>query len=202
PDAPGSIALLITSDEEGVAEDGTKKVMQRLAERGELFEYCIVGEPSSGERLGDTVRIGRRGSLTGFLTVRGVQGHVAYPLAAENPMHAFGRFVAAITREPMDRGNAHFPPTTFQMVHVHCDAGAPNVVPGELQCRFNFRYSTEWSAQSLAERVEQELRGLGIEHEVRWRIAGEPFLTKPGRLTEVVSDAVDEEIGARPELST
>jgi len=202
PDAPGSIALLITSDEEGVAEDGTKKVMQRLAERGELFEYCIVGEPSSSERLGDTVRIGRRGSLTGFLTIRGVQGHVAYPLAAENPMHAFARFVAAITREPMDRGNEHFPPTSFQMVNVHSDAGAPNVVPGELKCRFNFRYSTVWTAATLAERVEQELKRLGIDYEIRWRIAGEPFLTKPGKLTEAVSAAVKEETGLDPELST
>jgi len=202
PDAAGSIALLITSDEEGVAEDGTRKVMERLAARGELFEYCVVGEPSSSERLGDTVRIGRRGSLTGFLTIRGVQGHVAYPLAAENPMHAFARFVEAITREPMDRGNEHFPPTTFQMVNVHSDAGAPNVVPGELKCRFNFRYSTEWTAATLAERVERELERLGIDHEIRWRIAGEPFLTAPGRLTEAVSAAVEEETGLIPELST
>ena len=202
PDAAGSIALLITSDEEGVAEDGTRKVMERLAARGELFEYCVVGEPSSSERLGDTVRIGRRGSLTGFLTIRGVQGHVAYPLAAENPMHAFARFVEAITREPMDRGNEHFPPTTFQMVNVHSDAGAPNVVPGELKCRFNFRYSTEWTAATLAERVERELERLGIDHEIRWRIAGEPFLTPLGRLTDAVSAAVNEETGLTPELST
>lgn len=202
PDAPGSIALLITSDEEGPADDGTRKVMERLAARGERFEYCVVGEPSSHERLGDTVRIGRRGSLTGFLTVRGVQGHVAYPLTAENPMHAFARFVAAITREPMDHGNAHFPPTTFQMVNVHSDAGAPNVVPGELNCRFNFRYSTEWTAQSLAERVEGELQRLGIDHDIRWRIAGEPFLTAPGKLTDVVTRAVEEETGLEPELST
>ena len=202
PDARGSIALLITSDEEGAADDGTLKVMERLAARGELFEYCVVGEPSSSERLGDTIRIGRRGSLTGFLTVHGVQGHVAYPLAAENPIHAFARFVAAITREPMDAGNAHFPPTTFQMVNVHSDAGAPNVVPGELRCRFNFRYSTEWTAKTLAARVEAELERLGIDYTLTWRIAGEPFLTAPGRLTETVSEAVAHETGERPELST
>src|SRR5690606_31853305 len=202
PDARGSIALLITSDEEGAADDGTLKVMERLAARGEVLDYCVVGEPASSERLGDTVRIGRRGSLTGFLTVRGVQGHVAYPLAAENPMHAFARFVAAITREPMDAGNAHFPPTTFQMVNVHSDAGAPNVVPGELNCRFNFRYSTEWTAASLAARVEAELDRLGIDYAIRWRIAGEPFLTPPGALTETVSEAVEHETGVRPELST
>ena len=202
PDAPGSIALLVTSDEEGAADDGTLKVMERLAGRGERFDYCVVGEPSSGERLGDTVRIGRRGSLTGLMTIRGVQGHVAYPLAAENPMHAFARFVAAVTRAPLDAGNAHFPPTTFQMVNVHCDAGAPNVVPGELQCRFNFRYSTEWSASALAQHIEAELGKLGVDYEVKWRVAGEPFLTKEGLLTRTVSEAVEEETGIVPELST
>jgi succinyl-diaminopimelate desuccinylase len=202
PDHQGSIALLITSDEEGLADDGTLKVMERLAARSELFDYCVVGEPSSGERLGDTVRIGRRGSLTGLMKVRGVQGHVAYPLAAENPMHAFSRFVAEISREPMDPGNAHFPPTTFQMVNVHADADAPNVVPGTLQCRFNFRYSTEWTAESLAERVEGLLKRLGIDYELKWRVAGKPFLTREGRLTDTVRQAVEEETGLVPELST
>ena len=202
PDAKGSIALLVTSDEEGVADDGTLKVMECLAERGELFDYCVVGEPSSSERLGDTVRIGRRGSLTGLMTIRGMQGHVAYPLAADNPMHAFARFVTAVTREPLDAGNAHFPPTTFQMVNVHCDAGAPNVVPGELRCRFNFRYSTEWTAESLAERIEAELDELGVDYEVKWRVAGKPFLTKEGPLTNAVREAVEEETGLEPELST
>ncbi|HEX7080857.1 MAG TPA: succinyl-diaminopimelate desuccinylase [Gammaproteobacteria bacterium] len=202
PDARGSLGLLVTSDEEGAADDGTVKVMERLAARGELFDYCVVGEPSSSERLGDTVRIGRRGSLSGLMTIRGTQGHVAYPLAAENPMHAFARFVASITREPLDRGNAHFPPTTFQMVNVHADAGAPNVVPGELKCRFNFRYSTEWSAESLSARVESELRRLGIDYEIKWRVAGRPFLTKEGRLTETVRQAVAEERGFEPALST
>jgi succinyl-diaminopimelate desuccinylase len=202
PDHAGSIALLVTSDEEGAADDGTLKVMERLKARGELFDYCVVGEPSSSERLGDTVRIGRRGSLTGLMKVRGVQGHVAYPLAAENPMHAFARFVAAITREPVDGGNDHFPPTTFQVVNVHSDAGAPNVVPGNLQCRFNFRYSTEWSAESLAARVENELERLGIDYELKWRIAGKPFLTREGRLTETVREAVREHAGVEPELST
>jgi succinyl-diaminopimelate desuccinylase len=140
PDASGSLGLLITSDEEGVADDGTLKVMETLAKRGELFQYCVVGEPSSAERLGDTVRIGRRGSLSGIMTIRGVQGHVAYPLAADNPIHALAKFVAAMTREPVDGGNEHFPPTTFQMVNVHSDAGAVNVTPGDLKCRFNLRY--------------------------------------------------------------
>ena len=152
PDARGALGMLITSDEEGAADDGTLKVMEVLAKRGETFQYCVVGEPSSAERLGDTVRVGRRGSLSGIMTIRGVQGHVAYALRAENPMHALARFVAAVTREPIDTGNEHFPPTTFQMVNVHCDAGAPNVVPGELKCRFNLRYSNIWTPEALSAR--------------------------------------------------
>jgi succinyl-diaminopimelate desuccinylase len=202
PDAAGSIGMLITSDEEGVADDGTLKVMQTLAGRGELFQYCVVGEPSSSQRLGDTVKIGRRGSLSGIMTVRGVQGHVAYPLQGANPIHALATFVAEITREPIDAGNEDFPPTTFQMVNVHSDAGAVNVVPGELKCRFNFRYSTVSTHAQLAARVESLLRRLGIDYEIRWRVAGEPFLTKPGQLTAAVTRAVEEETGIRPELST
>jgi succinyl-diaminopimelate desuccinylase len=202
PADAGSIGMLVTSDEEGVADDGTLKVMQTLAGRGDLFQYCVVGEPSSSERLGDTVRVGRRGSLSGIMTVRGVQGHVAYPLQSANPIHALAKFVAEITREPVDGGNEHFPPTTFQMVNVHSDAGAVNVVPGELKCRFNFRYSTVWTHAELAQRVERLLGDLGIDYELRWRVAGEPFLTKPGRLTAAVTQAVAEETGLTPELST
>jgi succinyl-diaminopimelate desuccinylase len=202
PDSCASLGMLITSDEEGAADDGTLKVMETLAQRGETFRYCVIGEPSSTERLGDTVRVGRRGSLSGMMTVRGVQGHVAYPLQSDNPIHAASRFVAAMTREPIDRGNEHFPPTTFQMVNVHSDAGAPNVVPGELQCRFNLRYSNEWTHERLARRVETVLRELAIDHEIRWRVAGEPFLTQPGPLTAAVQRAIHEETGAQPELST
>ena len=202
PDAPGALGMLITSDEEGAADDGTLKVMEALARRGEAFQYCIVGEPSSSERLGDTVRVGRRGSLSGIMTIRGVQGHVAYPLRGDNPMHALARFVAAITREPIDAGNEHFPPTTFQMVNVHCDAGAPNVVPGELKCRFNLRYSNVWTPETLSARIEALLRELKIDYEIRWRVAGLPFLTKGGALTAAVRAAVHEETGLDPELST
>ena len=202
PNVAGSIGLLITSDEEGAADDGTLKVMETLAKRGETFQYCVVGEPSSAAKLGDTVRIGRRGSLSGIMTIRGVQGHVAYPLAADNPIHALAKFIAAMTREPMDAGNEHFPPTTFQMVNVHSDAGAPNVVPGELKCRFNFRYSNVWTHDALAARVEAALKNLGIDYEIRWRVAGKPFLTKPGRLTAAVQSAVREATGLDPELST
>jgi succinyl-diaminopimelate desuccinylase len=197
-----SLGMLITSDEEGAADDGTLKVMQTLAARRERFEYCVVGEPSSNQRLGDTVRIGRRGSLTALMTVRGVQGHVAYPLQADNPIHALAEFVAAMTHEPIDAGSERFPPTTFQMVNVQSDAGAPNVVPGELKCRFNLRYSNQWTHASLARRIEAVLERLGVDHEITWRVAGEPFLTEPGRLTGAVREAIREETGLDPELST
>ena len=202
PDHPGSLAFLITSDEEGAADNGTVKVMETLAERREHIDWCVIGEPSSDQVLGDTVRVGRRGSLTGLMTIRGVQGHVAYPLQADNPMHAFARFVDAVAGTPMDAGNAHFPPTTFQLVNVHCDAGAPNVVPGELKCRFNFRYSTEWSNETLAAHVEGILETLGLDYEIEWRLAGRPFVTKDGRLSRAVSQAVEEVTGLRPQLST
>ncbi len=202
PEHAGSLGMLLTSDEEGAADNGTLKVMEALAARGERFDYCVVGEPSSDTTLGDTVRVGRRGSLSGIMTIRGQQGHVAYPLQADNPMHAFGRFVEAITREPIDAGNAHFPPTTFQMVYVHSDADAVNVVPGELKCRFNFRYSTEWDHETLARKVERLLEELGIDYELTWRVAGKPFLTPDGALTRAVVQAVKEETGVDAELST
>jgi succinyl-diaminopimelate desuccinylase len=202
PKSAGSLGLLITSDEEGSADDGTLKVMETLAARGETFQYCVVGEPSSTATLGDTVKIGRRGSLSGIMTIRGVQGHVAYPLQVDNPIHALAKFVAAMTREAIDEGNEHFPPTTFQMVNVHCDAGAPNVVPGELKCRFNLRYSNVWTHEQLSARIEKLLAELGIDYELRWRVAGKPFLTQPGRLTEAVRQAVHESTGLMPALST
>lgn len=202
PEHPGSIAFLITSDEEAEAKDGTVKVMEVLTGRSEHIDWCVIGEPSSSEQLGDTVRIGRRGSLTGLMRIHGSLGHVAYPLRAENPMHAFAKFVEAVTRQPMDDGNAHFPPTSFQMVNVHCDANAPNVVPAELNCRFNFRYSTQWTHESLAARVEQILENLGISYDVEWRVAGEPFITGEGRLSAAVAKAVKEHTGLDPELST
>jgi succinyl-diaminopimelate desuccinylase len=202
PRHPGSIAMLLTSDEEGAADNGTLKVMEALAARGERFEYCVVGEPSSDKVLGDTIRIGRRGSLSGIMTIRGALGHVAYPLQAENPMHALARFVAAMTSAPIDAGNAHFPPTTFQMVHVHCDADAPNVVPGELKCRFNLRFSTEWTHATLARFVEDTLKRLRIDYALKWKVAGEPFLTSAGTLTDAVRRAVREETGVEAELST
>lgn len=202
PADSGALGMLITSDEEGAADDGTLKVMETLVARGERFQYCVVGEPSSSTTLGDTVRVGRRGSLSGLMTIRGVQGHVAYPLQGDNPIHALAKFVAAMTAEPIDAGTEHFPPTTFQMVNVASDAGAPNVVPGELKCRFNFRYSNIWTDETLAARVETTLKKLGIDYEIRWRVAGKPFLTTPGPLTSAVVKAVTAETGSPPALST
>ncbi|TDJ28917.1 MAG: succinyl-diaminopimelate desuccinylase [Gammaproteobacteria bacterium] len=202
PDHRGSLAFLITSDEEGAAQDGTLKVMQTLTQRGESIDWCVVGEPSSTDVLGDTVRIGRRGSLSGLMTIRGAQTHVAYPLPAGNPMHGLAQFIAAVTREPLDEGNAQFPPTTFQMVNVHSDADAPNVVPADLRCRFNFRYSTRWTHETLSAHVEAMLAKLGLDYEIEWRVAGEPFLTEEGRLSAAVCTAVKEQTGLDPELST
>lgn len=202
PEHAGSLAFLITSDEEGEATDGTAKAMETLTAREESIDWCVIGEPSSADALGDTVRVGRRGSLTGLMKIRGIQGHVAYPLKALNPMHGFAQFVAAITAKPLDEGNEYFPPTTFQMVHVHSDANATNVVPDELRCRFNFRYSTEWTLESLSGHVEGILRDLGIDFEVTWKDVGKPFITEKGVLTEAVRTAVHEETGLDPELST
>lgn len=202
PDHTGSIAFLITSDEEGEARDGTLKVMETLDRRGERIDWCVVGEPSSARVLGDTIRVGRRGSLTGLMILHGIQGHVAYPQEARNPIHDLANFVSALTREPLDNGNRHFPPTSFQMVNVHSDTGATNVIPGELRCRFNFRYSTEWTKQALVRHVESLARDLGIDCDIDWRDVGRPFLTAEGRLTDAVSRAVREQTGQVPQLST
>jgi len=202
PDHNGSIAFLITSDEEGRARDGTLKVMETLNRRDERIDWCVIGEPSSTDQLGDTARIGRRGSLSGMLTLRGVQGHVAYPLLAQNPIQAFSRFVHTITEPPLDNGNAHFPPTSFQVVQVTSDAGAPNVTPGELSARFNLRYSTVWTHTTLKARIQEELDELGIEYDLDWHLSGEPFLTAEGKLSTAVQQAVQETTGLVPELST
>jgi succinyl-diaminopimelate desuccinylase len=202
PDHPGSLAFLITSDEEGPARDGTLKVMETLRARNEHIDWCVIGEPSSTTALGDTVRIGRRGSLSGILTIKGIQGHVAYPQLADNPIHAFGRLVAALTEHPLDEGNRHFPPTSFQVVRVSSDAGAVNVTPGELHARFNFRYSTEWTHETLQRHVDGLIEELDIDCDLRWHLSGEPFLTPEGRLSAAVSQAVEEVTGLRPELST
>ena len=202
PDHDGSLALLITSDEEGRARDGTLKVVEALQERDEHIDWCVLGEPSSEQELGDIVRIGRRGSLSGLLTVRGVQGHVAYPQMSDNPIRRFAPVLAELHQIEWDKGNDYFPATSFQVVDVRAGIGAPNVTPGELSARFNFRYSTEWTYESLQQKVESVFDAHDIDYELNWHLSGEPFLTKPGKLIDAVSQAVTEETGSAPELST
>jgi len=202
PGHRGSIALLITSDEEGRARDGTLKVIEALTERDEHIDWCVIGEPSSYETLGDVVRIGRRGSLSGMLEVRGVQGHVAYPHLADNPIRSFAPVLAELHEIKWDDGNDSFPPTSFQVVNLHSGVGAPNVTPGGLSARFNFRYSTEWDHHSLKEHVHAIIDAHDIDYELDWHLSGEPFLTEPGELIDAVSEAVREQTGTAPELST
>jgi len=202
PQHDGSIALLITSDEEGRARDGTLKVIEALQDRGEPIDWCVLGEPSSQHVLGDVVRVGRRGSLSGMLNVLGVQGHVAYPQLADNPIRRFAPVLAELHQMQWDDGNEHFPPTSFQVVDIKAGIGAPNVTPGELSARFNFRYSTEWTHESLQQKVESVFDAHDISYELNWHLSGKPFLTEPGELIEAVSQAVAEETGSPPELST
>jgi succinyl-diaminopimelate desuccinylase len=202
PDHPGSIALLITSDEEGVALDGTAKVVEALAARGETLDYCIVGEPTCSERLGDTIKNGRRGSLSGDLRVRGVQGHVAYPQLAKNPVHAAAPALAELAAAVWDRGNEYFPATTFQISNIQAGTGATNVIPGELRVLFNFRFSTASTVAGLKARVHELLGAHGLDYELDWSLSGMPFLTPRGRLVEAMSSAIESETGTRPELST
>jgi len=202
PDFNGSLAFLITSDEEGLAEDGTRKVVETLSARGESINWCVVGEPSSDAVLGDCVRIGRRGSLTGSLRVHGVQGHVAYPHLANNPVRLFAPVLAQLHEIEWDKGNENFPPTSFEVVHLDSGIGADNVTPYELHVRFNFRYSTEWTYESLAKKVEEILKGHDFDYELDWILSGEPFLTSEGRLTDAVVRAIAETAGVKPEFST
>jgi len=202
PNHNGSVAMLITSDEEGRARDGTLKVMETLAARNEVIDWCVLGEPSSQQQLGDIVRIGRRGSLTGMLSVRGIQGHVAYPHLADNPIRRFAPVLAELHHVEWDNGNAYFPPTSFQVVDVRAGVGAPNVTPAELRARFNFRYSTEWTHESLQQRVHEIFDAHDIDYEIEWHLSGKPFLTEPGTLIDAVSQSVTEHTGKAPELST
>src|SRR3954467_842631 len=202
PDHVGSIALLITSDEEGPSVDGTARVVERLKARNELIDYCIVGEPSSVDTLGDTLKIGRRGSLSGKLTVRGVQGHVAYPHSVKNPIPLFAPALAELVRTQWDQGNESFPPTSFQVSNIHAGTGAGNVVPGSVQVDFNFRFSTESTERSLRERVEALLRKHVLEYALDWTLGAKPFLSKRGRLAQTVLDAAKRHTGCSGELST
>ena len=202
PAHSGSIALLITSDEEGPSVDGTVRVVERLKALGESIDYCIVGEPSSVNALGDMIKNGRRGSLSGRLTVRGVQGHVAYPQRAKNPIHAFAPALAELASTVWDQGNEHFPPTTWQASNIHAGTGVGNVIPGSLELDFNFRFSTASSEHSLRERLEAVLGRHGVDYALAWVLGGKPFLTRRGELVEVVARAVRTYTGRTPELST
>ena len=201
-DYNGSLAMLITSDEEGTARDGTLKVVEALQERGEQIQWCVLGEPSSQSSLGDVVRVGRRGSLSGMLTVRGIQGHVAYPQLADNPIRRFAPILAELHTIEWDKGNDHFPPTSFQVVDIRSGIGFPNVTPGELTARFNLRYSTEWDHERLKTRVHEVFDAHDIDYDLNWHLSGEPFLTQPGQLTDAVVNTVKENTGNAPELST
>ena len=202
PDPVGSLALLVTSDEEGDAREGTLKVVETLTARDEHIDWCVLGEPSSRTAIGDIVRIGRRGSLSGMLTVHGIQGHVAYPQNADNPIRRFAPILAELHEVVWDEGNENFPPTSFQIVDVQSSAGAVNVTPAELTARFNIRYSTEWSYETLKKRVQKIFDAHEIDYVLEWHLSGEPFLTKPGKLIDAVSQAVTELAGNAPELST
>lgn len=198
----GSIAFLITSDEEGQARNGTLKVIDTLRGRNEHIDWCVLGEPSSKDRLGDTVRIGRRGSLSGMLTVHGIQGHVAYPALADNPIRRFAPLLAELHETVWDHGNEHFPPTSFQVVHVDSGTGAPNVTPGSLSARFNFRYSTVWQHTELKSKVEDMISAHKFDYTLDWHLSGEPFLTAVGTLSDAVMQAVARQTGITPVLST
>ncbi|MBV8122945.1 MAG: succinyl-diaminopimelate desuccinylase [Pelomonas sp.] len=202
PDHRGSIAFLLTSDEEGPAVDGTVVCCQRLKERGQRLDYCIVGEPTSVEKLGDMVKNGRRGSLSGKLRIKGVQGHVAYPQLARNPIHQSAAALAELTAIEWDQGNAYFPPTTFQISNIKAGTGATNVIPGDMELDFNFRFSTESTPASLKAKVHALLDRHGLEYALNWVLGGEPFLTPAGELSEALSQAIAAECGIKTELST
>ncbi|CAN5363814.1 succinyl-diaminopimelate desuccinylase [soil metagenome] len=201
-DAPGSIAFLITSDEEGPGHDGTVKVCEELARRGVRLDYCIVGEPTSVERLGDMMKNGRRGSLSARLVVKGVQGHIAYPQLAANPIHLAAPALAELAAIEWDKGNEYFPPTSWQMSNIHAGTGATNVIPGEVIIDFNFRFSTEATPATLKSRVLSVLDKHALKYEITWALSGEPFLTPVGELSQALTTATRSQVDMTPELST
>jgi len=202
PGHSGSIALLLTSDEEGPSVDGTARIVERMKARGESIDYCIVGEPTSVSALGDMIKNGRRGSLSGRLTVRGVQAHIAYPQLGRNPIHLLAPALAELAAAEWDRGNADFSPTSFQVSNIHGGTGATNVIPNSVVVDFNFRFSTESTAEGLESRLEDVLKKHGLDFAVEWTLGGKPFRTRRGRLIEIVSGVIEKHTGRRPELST
>jgi len=202
PNHVGSIAFLITSDEEGPAIDGTQRLMHDLSEKNIQLDYCIVGEPSSRVTLGDTLKIGRRGSLSGTLIIEGVQGHIAYPMQAVNPIHLSIKPLEALINQTWDNGNTHFSPTSFQISNVHAGVGVGNVIPGSLECRFNFRYSTVQTAESLKQQVCQILNTCAIPYHIHWELPSLPFLTAEGQLLETCAACIQSVLNITPTLST
>jgi succinyl-diaminopimelate desuccinylase len=202
PDHDGSIGLLITSDEEGIAVDGTVKVVEALQARNELIDYCIVGEPTSNKRVGDMIKNGRRGSLSGKLIAKGIQGHIAYPHLIKNPIHMVSPAIAELAKTVWDEGNEYFPPTSWQISNMNGGTGATNVVPGEVEILFNFRFSTASTVEGLKEKVHAILDKHGVEYDLEWELSGKPYLTPKGSLVEAISGAIEQAYGITPELST
>lgn len=202
PDHQGSIALLITSDEEGVAVDGTVRVVEALQARGETLDYCIVGEPTSNKLVGDMIKNGRRGSLSGKLTVQGVQGHIAYPHLVKNPIHMAAPAIAELAATTWDNGNEYFPPTSWQVSNINGGTGATNVVPGTVEILFNFRFSTASTEQGLKDKVHAILDKHQLKYDLEWELSGKPYLTPKGSLVVAISRAIEQSYGITPELST
>lgn len=202
PNPNGSIALLLTSDEEGVATDGTVKVVEALAARGEKMDFCIVGEPTAVSQTGDTIKNGRRGSLSGTLKIKGLQGHIAYPHLAKNPIHMMAPALAELANIQWDEGNEYFPATTWQVSNIHGGTGATNVIPGHVELQFNFRFSTASTPEGLKERLEGVLKAHNLDYEIDWLQGGKPFLTPRGSLVTAISQAIQDECGISTELST
>ena len=202
PNHPGRIGFLITSDEEGPAVDGTVKVLEWLKNQNKSIDWCLVGEPSSSETLGDVIKNGRRGSLGAVLTIKGVQGHIAYPQLADNPIHRAMPALTALCQESWDQGNDHFPPTSMQISNMNAGTGANNVIPGEVKVQFNFRFSTESTAKALESRTEEILNGFDLDYDLQWNLSGQPFLTAHGALVDAASEAIEECLGVKTELST
>lgn len=202
PDHPGTVALLLTSDEEGIALNGVRKVAEHFKSKGQVIDYCVTGEPSSSEQLGDVLRIGRRGSLTATLTVHGVQGHVAYPEKAVNPIHRLAPALAELTSKLWDEGYESFPPTSLQVSNINSGTGADNVVPGSLEMVFNFRFNPNWDSDRLIEFVEDLLARHGLEFELKWRRSGEPFYTDEGKLRDVCRQVIRAHCGIEPDENT
>lgn len=202
PDHPGTVGLLITSDEEGPAKDGVRRVIEEFGRRGQTIDWCVVGEPSSNRQLGDVIRVGRRGSLNAVLSVRGKQGHVAYPQLALNPIHAVAPALADLVAERWDEGNESFEPTSLQISNIQAGTGANNVIPGQLQADMNFRFSTASTEQQLRQRTEEILRRHDIDFRIDWDLSGAPFLTQPGRLRAAVTEAVQALCGITPRPDT